>query len=77
MVFFAAYGAMVVYIFDEERYEHEEKESDISRWFREKSCKEIIHDLLENNTSEWNYKLMKAREKRREEIKNATKKDKI
>lgn len=44
--------------------------------FREKSCKEIIHDLLEDNTSEWNYKLMKAREKRREEIKNA-KKDKI
>ena len=30
LVFFAAYGAMIVYIFDEERYEHE-KESDISR----------------------------------------------
>ena len=31
LVFFAAYGAMVVYIFeDEERYEHEKK-SDISR----------------------------------------------
>ena len=41
-----------------------------------KSCKEIIHDLLEDNTSEWNYNLMKARKKRREEIKNATK-DKI
>ena len=31
LVLFAAYGAMVVYIFDEERYEHEDKESDISR----------------------------------------------
>ena len=31
LVFFGAYGAMVVYIFDEVRYEHEEKESDISR----------------------------------------------
>ena len=41
--------------------------------FREKSCKEIIHELLEDNTSEWNYKLMRARKKRREEIKNATK----
>ena len=31
LVFFAAFGAMVVYIFeDEERYEHEKK-SDISR----------------------------------------------
>ena len=31
LVFFAAFGAMVVYIFeDEERYEHE-KESDLSR----------------------------------------------
>ena len=41
--------------------------------FREKSCKEIIHDLLEDNTSEWKYKLMRTKEKRREEIKNATK----
>lgn len=32
LVFFAAYGAMVVYIFeDEERYEHEEKVSGNSR----------------------------------------------
>lgn len=30
LVFFAAFGAMVVYIFEDERYEHE-KESDISR----------------------------------------------
>lgn len=29
LVFVGAYGAMVVYIFDEERYEHE-KESDTS-----------------------------------------------
>ena len=31
LVLVGAYGAMVVYIFDEERYEHDEKESDISR----------------------------------------------
>ena len=30
LVFFAVYGAMVVYIFDEERYEHENK-SDASK----------------------------------------------
>ena len=34
LVFFAAYGAMVVCIFDEERNEHDEKESDISREVR-------------------------------------------
>lgn len=32
LVIFAALGAMIVYIFeDEERYEHEEKESNLSR----------------------------------------------